>query len=129
VWLKGYGRRLHPLGVTTLQCTAGLIVLGSAALLLEGAPQQAIWSSRAIVSVLYLAIGGSVVAFGLNYWLLARMDPSAMLMMGVAEVPIAILLGVLVLGERLPSGTLAGAACVLAAVLLGPMARPQDRQT
>jgi drug/metabolite transporter (DMT)-like permease len=44
------------------------------------------------------------------------MDASAMLMMGVAEVPIAIGLGAVVFGERLPSGTLVGGVCVLAAV-------------
>ena len=65
-----------------------------------------------------LAIGGSVVAFWLNYWLLNRMDASAMLMMGIAEVPIAIGLGAMVFGERLPPGTFMGAALILAAVLL-----------
>jgi drug/metabolite transporter (DMT)-like permease len=67
---------------------------------------------------MYLAFCGSVVAFWLNYWLLYRMDASAMLMMGIAEVPIAVALGALVFGERLPPGTFLGAACVLAGVLL-----------
>ncbi len=58
-----------------------------------------------------------------------------MLMMGIAEVPIAVALGALVFGERLASGAFIGAACVLAAVMLtslrantyeGPKARRQD---
>jgi len=40
-----------------------------------------------------------------------------MLMMGVAEVPIAVLLGAAFLGERLPSGTFVGGVCVLLAVV------------
>jgi drug/metabolite transporter (DMT)-like permease len=40
-------------------------------------------------------------------------------MMGVAEVPIAVGLGAVFLGERLPPGTLAGAASVLVGVTVG----------
>jgi drug/metabolite transporter (DMT)-like permease len=117
VWLKKYGRRLPPTSVTTLQCLAGICVLAPAGLLLEGNPAQLTWPPAALGSLLYLALCGSVLAFWLNYWLLERMDASAMLMMGVAEVPIAIALGALVFGERLPAGTFLGAACVLVSVI------------
>jgi drug/metabolite transporter (DMT)-like permease len=127
-WLKGHARRLPPFTVTTLQCVAGLVPLAIVALSVEGNPLAAHWSSRSIAAVLYLAIGGSVFAFWLNYWLLARMDASAMLMMGVAEVPIAVALGAMIFGERLPSGTLTGALCVLAAVVLGPVAAGRDNR-
>jgi drug/metabolite transporter (DMT)-like permease len=118
-WLKGHAHRLPPLTVTTLQCVAGLIPLATVAAIVEGNPLAANWSPGAIAAVLYLAIGGSVIAFWLNYWLLARMDASAMLFMGVAEVPIAVALGAAIFGERLPSGTLIGALSILAGVMLG----------
>jgi len=117
VWLKGYGRRLPPTSVTTLQCVAGICVLAPVGLILEGNPGQVTWSPAALGAVLYLALCGSVLAFWLNYWLLERMDASAMLMMGVAEVPVAVALGALVFGERLPAGTFLGAACVLVSVI------------
>ena len=125
VWLKRAGGHVPPLTVTALQCLAGLIPLMMAALMLEGHPREADWTPSAIVALAYLAIGASVIAFGLNYWLLQRMDTSAMLMMGIAEVPIAVLFGSLVFGERLPAGILLGGACVLAGVLLtlSPAAR------
>jgi len=63
----------------------------------------------------------------LNYWLLARMDASAMLMMGVAEVPIAVLLGAAFLKERLPGGTFVGGACVLVAVVTGLVSDSRNR--
>ena len=47
-----------------------------------------------------------------------------MLMMGVAEVPIAVALGAVVFGERLPTGTLLGATCVLVGVIAGLTSRP-----
>ena len=85
---------------------------------IEGSPLNAAWSTKSVVALMYLAFCGSVVAFWLNYWLLYQMDASAMLMMGIAEVPIAVALGAIVFGERLPPGTFIGAACVLVGVLL-----------
>lgn len=126
VWLKRHGGGVRPATVTTLQCVAGLSVLMPAGLLLEGNPLSRPWPIEAIGALLYLALGASVLAFWLNYWLLQRMDASAMLMMGVAEVPIAVALGAAALGERLPPGTLLGGAFVLAGVVL-MLSRPARR--
>lgn len=119
VWLKTYGQHLPPTSVTALQSVAGLLPLACLALVTEGPPRAAQWSATAWVALLYLALAASVLAFWLNYWLLQRMDASAMLMMGVAEVPIAVALGAMVFGERLPTGTLLGGTCVLVGVIAG----------
>jgi drug/metabolite transporter (DMT)-like permease len=119
VWLKTHGRGLPPIAVTAMQSAAGIVPLACLGLVLEGPPHAASWSPGAWGALIYLAVCASVVAFWLNYWLLARMDASAMLMMGIAEVPIAIALGAIVFAERLPPGTLAGGTCVLAGVTLG----------
>jgi drug/metabolite transporter (DMT)-like permease len=104
---------------------AGMVPLAAVAFALEGAPSPSQWGAPAWGALLYLALVASVAAFWLNYWLLARMDTSAMLMMGVAEVPIAVALGTLVFGERLPAGTLLGAVCVLVGVLAALTGTPQ----
>ena len=127
VWLKRTAARTPPLTVTTFQCVAGFIPLMTVGLITEGNPFNAGWTLPAIVALLYLSIGASVVAFGLIYWLLQRMDTSAMLMMGVAEVPIAVSLGAMFFDERLPPGMLAGGACVLAGVMLTLSSRPARR--
>jgi len=119
VWLKTHGHHLSPTAVTALQSLAGLLPLAGLGLVLEGAPTFARWSATAWVALLYLALIASVLAFWLNYWLLQRMDASAMLMMGVAEVPIAVALGAVLFGERLPTGTLLGGTCVLVGVVAG----------
>jgi len=124
VWLKTHGHHRSPTAVTALQSLAGLFPLAALGLVIEGTPAVARWSATAWVALLYLALIASVLAFWLNYWLLQRMDASAMLMMGVAEVPIAVALGALVFGERLPTGTLLGATCVLVGVIAGLMGRP-----
>jgi drug/metabolite transporter (DMT)-like permease len=128
VWLKRLGGRVRPATVTTLQCAAGLSVLMPAGVLLEGSPLRHAWPLPAIGALLYLALGASVLAFWLNYWLLQRMDTSAMLMMGVAEVPIAVALGAAIFGEKLPAGSLLGGACVLSGVVL-MLSRPAPRET
>lgn len=124
VWVKTYGQHLSRTVVTALQSLAGLLPLACLGFLLEGSPAPAHWSLTAWISVLYLALFASVLAFWLNYWLLERMDASAMLMMGVAEVPIAVALGAAVFGERLPAGTLLGAICVLAGVVATLRGKP-----
>ena len=107
---------LRPIDITTIQIGAALVPLAAVALLVEGRPLWTQWSAVAWSALLYLAIGGSVIAFWMNYWLLRRMDTSAMLMMGIAEVPIAVALGAVVLGERLPALTLVGAGLALVGV-------------
>jgi drug/metabolite transporter (DMT)-like permease len=136
VWMKSYRGRIPPLAMTTIQSGAAVVPLLCIALLTDGVPAPARWSVATWAAVMYLAVAASVVAFWLNYWLLARMDASAMLMMGVAEVPIAVLLGAAILGERLPAGTFVGGTCVLVAVVTGllgdratvksPAARPGE---
>ena len=116
VWIKTRGHRLPPTAVATVQSLAGLVPLAVLAFAFEGAPTPATWTTSSWLALLYLALVASVVAFWLNYWLLRRMDTSAMLLMGVAEVPIAVALGAIVFGERLPPGTVVGAICVLVGV-------------
>jgi drug/metabolite transporter (DMT)-like permease len=125
VWLKAYGQHLHRTSVTALQSLAGLVPLVVVATVVEGGPLPSRWSAGAWIALLYLAVFASALAFWLNYWLLARMDASAMLMMGVAEIPVAVMLGAVVFGERLPGGTLFGGSCVLAAVVAG-LSGPQE---
>jgi drug/metabolite transporter (DMT)-like permease len=122
VSMKSYGGRIPPLAMTTIQSATAVVPLLCVALLMEGTPAPARWSLAGWGAVAYLAVAASVIAFGLNYWLLARMDASAMLMMGVAEVPIAVLLGAAFLKERLPGGTFIGGTCVLVAVVTGLVA-------
>jgi drug/metabolite transporter (DMT)-like permease len=119
VWMKSYRGRIPPLAMTTIQSGAAVVPLLCLAFVADGIPSPARWSLAAWTAVMYLAIAASVAAFWLNYWLLARMDASAMLMMGVAEVPIAVLLGAAFLKERLPAGTFVGGTCVLIAVVSG----------
>jgi drug/metabolite transporter (DMT)-like permease len=117
-WLKKHVRVATGTAVAALQCGVGLLMLSGLAAAAEPAPDIGRWSAAAWTALLYLSLAASGAAFGLNYWLLRRMTPSAMLMMGVAEVPIAVLLGWLVLNEPLRPGMLAGAVLIAMGVVL-----------
>jgi drug/metabolite transporter (DMT)-like permease len=94
------------------------VILSGLAAAAEPVPDAGRWSAAAWTALMYLSIAASGAAFGLNYWLLRRMTPSAMLMMGVTEVPIAILLGWAVLNEQLRPGMLTGAVFIAVGVAL-----------
>jgi drug/metabolite transporter (DMT)-like permease len=124
VVVKKYGTHLRPLELTTGQMIAGLAPLLAIAVMREGNPLAVRWTTPAVVSVLYLALAGSVTAFWLNYWLLKRMGATKLLSMSLVEPLIAVLLGAVVLREALPAGTLLGGTCILASTWLVLVPRP-----
>src|SRR6185369_3716006 len=63
VLLKTHGRNLNPAVIAAFQMFFGLIPLLIYGLTLEGNPLRFRWSTVAVLSLLYLAVVGSVVAF------------------------------------------------------------------
>lgn len=76
------------------------------------------WTPRAFWSVLYLALAGTVVAFGLYYWLLRHASATRLGLIAYVTPVVALTLGALVAGEPVGAATLAGSATVLAGVAL-----------
>ena len=93
-------RRIDTLTLMAGQMLAGLAVLLPLAILFGGNPFTVAWTGRTIAALVYLVVAGSLVAFWLNYWLLARMQVRQVLMMSVVEPPLAVGTGAVVLGER-----------------------------
>ena len=118
VMMKKRGRHLHPNVITMGQMLAGFVPLMLLAIALEGNPLGIRWTPKTLAAVLYLALFGSVLAAWLNYWLLQRMDATKVLSMGLAEPPLAMILGALALGETFSGRALAGTICILVSVAL-----------
>lgn len=116
VLVKAYGSHLHPTVLITGQMVCGLVPLLVFGLYKEGSPLAFHWTPVATLSLLYLALAGSIAAFGLNYWLLKRMDATKVMAMALVEPLFAVLLGTAVLGERLTLQTLVGGVCILLSV-------------
>lgn len=118
VLVKARGAGLHPTTLMAGQMLCGMIPLVAVGLVREGNPLSFNWTPAAAASLLYLALAGSLAGFYLNYWLLRRMDAMKVLLMSIPEPLIAVLLGALVLGERLTRQAAFGGALVLLSVWL-----------
>ena len=64
----------------------------------------------AVVSLLYLVVVGSVIAFALYYWLVRNMDVTHTMLIALVTPVVAVILGMIVLHERLNWRLFAGAA-------------------
>lgn len=118
VLVRRGGRHLAPGIITTGQMIAAFVPLLIYSWTMEGNPFQIEWTSKALVSAVYLALAGSVLAAWLNYWLLSRVGTVNLLVMGLVEPVIAILLGAWVLGEALNSRAWFGGALILTSLWL-----------
>jgi drug/metabolite transporter (DMT)-like permease len=123
VLVKSRGASFDPVILAGVQMTFGLVPLVAVGFLLEGSPFAFRWTSRAVFSVLYLALVGSVVAFLLFYWLLQRMDVTKVLLIALVTPVLALALGAAVLGEQLGGRAFLGTAMILGGISVGTRRR------
>lgn len=97
------------------------VLLGLAALFERDAEIR--WTRAAIASVVYLAIFGTVLTFGLYFWLLRHTQAYRLSTIAYVTPAIALTVGTLVGKEPLTPWTIAGSATILCGVAL-VMRRP-----
>lgn len=124
VLVKGHGSHLEPTTIMAGQTMCAAVLLMTYGLLHDGNPMTFHWTPTAVVSLLYLALAGSVAAFWLNYWLLKRMGATRVLSMALVEPLIAVALGAIVLHERVTITAAIGGALILVSVRLLQVADP-----
>jgi len=112
------GPRLHPLGANAVGTMVGLVVCAAGSFI-AGEPHALPAGARAVLPILYLALAGSVVAFGLYMWLVNHWDVTRISFIAVVVPVVAVLLGAAVRHERLTAGHRAGSLLVLAGLVLG----------
>ena len=98
-----------------------VLLLAAAALLERGAPAR--WTASAIASLAYLAIFGTALTFAGLFWLIPRVPVAVIGTIPLVDTFIAVLLGSLVLGERLSPRIFAGGVLILAGVVLAASPR------
>ena len=116
ILIKARGSSLHPASLVCTQMICGLPAIVIYALVVEGDPRASNWSWTAIFSVLYLTVFGTIMAFWLYYWLLSRIESTKAMMISLVTPLIAVLVGAIVLGERLPPQTLFGSVLIIAGI-------------
>ncbi|HYP25468.1 MAG TPA: EamA family transporter [Blastocatellia bacterium] len=116
VLVKARGGHLHPAMLAFGQMIFGLVPLLVAGLATEGNPAHFNWTPRAWLSVLYLAVVGSSLAFMLYYWLVKNMDVTKTMLIALVTPLIAVVLGMAVLGESLTWRIVTGGAAILCGI-------------
>jgi drug/metabolite transporter (DMT)-like permease len=118
VLVKAYGRKIDPQVLAAGQMICGfppLLVLGIAT---EGNPFRFHWTFMAVLSLAYLVIVGSVIAFALYYWLVRHMDVTNTMLIALVTPVVAVVLGMIVLHEKLNWRLFAGGACIISGISL-----------
>jgi len=113
VLVKTYGLNLQPSVLAGGQMLFGLIPLLLIGIPLEGNPFNYRWTAIAVLSLFYLAIVGTVVAFLLYYWLMHNMDVTKTMLIALVTPVTAVILGMLVLKEEMHWRTLIGGAMII----------------
>ncbi|MDQ3688247.1 MAG: DMT family transporter [Acidobacteriota bacterium] len=128
VLIKARGAHIEPATLAAGQLGCGLLPLLLAGIALEGDPLKFRWTPTAIISLFYLALVGSSLAFLLFYWLVRNMDVTKTMLIALVTPLLAVTLGMIFLDERLSWRTLAGGVCILSGVAL-VMIRRTARET
>jgi len=81
------------------------------------------WTARAIGSVVYLALAGTVLTFSLYFWLLRHTEAWRLSTISYVTPAVALLLGTFVGDEPFTGWTLTGSLTILAGVVLGTFRR------
>jgi len=125
VLVKAYGTQIDPQVLAAGQMVCGfppLLLLGIAT---EGNPLRFHWTGMALVSLAYLVIVGSVIAFALYYLLVRHMDVTKTMLIALVTPVVAVVIGMIVLHEKLNWRLFAGAACIVSGIGLIVLRRRQ----
>ena len=115
VVIKKHGHSIHPFAITFVPMLMGAVLLFAASAAVEDL-SKINFTARAILAIFYLGIFGSVATFVSYFWLLKRVEAVILSLTSFITPIIAVVLGVVVLGEKFSSGTFIGALLVLGGI-------------
>jgi drug/metabolite transporter (DMT)-like permease len=116
VSIKKYGNHLHPLAMNFFpMLTAGIVLTGIGFLFESHMPIK--YDYKAIFSIFYLALFGSLITFTSYYWLLKKVNIIIVSLITFITPVIALILGWFVYSEELSLHQLLGCIMVLAGLL------------
>ena len=116
ILVKAKGGGFHPAALVFGQMICGLPPLLLFSFVREGSPFEFHWTWRAVFCVIYLTVVGTVAAFWLYYWLLGKIESTKAMMISLVTPLIAVVIGAVFLGERLPAQTLFGGLLIVAGI-------------
>lgn len=125
--IKRHGAAVSSLLLNRNGMAVGTLVLAGAALVAErDAPVQ--WTAQAVASVLYLAVIGTSVTFGLYFWALRYAPAYRMSVISYLTPVLALTVGAVAGGEPVGPETIAGVGLILAGVGLVMLKRKRPAE-
>lgn len=128
ILVKAKGTALHPAMLLFCQMLCGIPFIIIYALTVEGNPLKHNWSVNAVLSVLYLSVFGTVLAFWFYYWLLSKIESTKAMMISLVTPFLAVVIGAVFLAEKLPPQTFLGGVLILASIGLIVFRKKQKLQ-
>jgi drug/metabolite transporter (DMT)-like permease len=116
VIIKARGGQFDPALLAAGQMIFGLIPLLVIGFIKEGSPLNFRWTKLAVISLFYLALVGSSLAFILFYWLVRHMAVTNTMLISLVTPVVAVLLGMGTIGERVTLRMIVGGACILTGI-------------
>lgn len=116
VIIKKYGSHLNPLSMNYLPLFLSGILMILASMILEDSSKWK-FDIKAISSVIFLSIIGTVVTFTIYYWLLKKINIVILSLTSFLTPIIAVILGWIILNENLSRNTILGSSFVLIGIL------------
>jgi drug/metabolite transporter (DMT)-like permease len=116
VMVKKYGSSIHPLAINFIPLTLSGLLLLLASSIIENW-SDAKFGIKGVGSVIYLGIFGSIVTFGIYYWLLKKVPAVIMSLTAFLTPVFAVLIGVFIGNEPITLNILLGAVLVLTGML------------
>jgi len=114
---KKYSQSINPIVNVLVQMGIGALLLTVGGTLLEREASLH-FDQTSIFAVLYLAVAGSAFAFVALYWLFTRMEVTRVSLFTFITPIVAVILGWLILGEKMDLNVAFGAALILVGVIL-----------
>lgn len=118
VLVKAYAREIDPQVLAAGQMIFGFPPLLIIGMVTEGNPFRFHWTMTAVISLAYLVVVGSVIAFALYYWLVRHMEVTKTMLIALVVPIVAVTLGSFVRQERLNWRLLTGGVFIISGVSL-----------
>lgn len=118
VLVKARGGRIDSATLALGQMVCGMIPLLLIGITTEGNPFKIRWTPLALLSLGYLALVGSAIAFLLYYWLVRNTKVTNTMLIPLVTPLIAVVLGMLVLDESLTWRVAIGGAIIMSGISL-----------
>lgn len=118
VLVKRSSARLHPFATTVGALLLSLPLYTVSMLMLDTEVVVSDWKLRSLMSIVYLALFGSLIGFVSYFYVLQKLSPSTVALVTLITPVFAIVLGALLNNEVIGLSLVAGASCIVLGLMI-----------